>query len=283
MAQLVTLKGRVNRERLKRTLPRLLAVSRRTVAEEVERYSRGLVKRLFDITPPANADARGTAAREQGEAAIVRDLMGGRRRAGIFAPMDPAMLARFESVASKREPEAIRLFVTKRGDVYGVDRALYRPNASVQEMRDHHLQYFRNGRMSSAGGRTRDVGRWKFIDKMVVAVQAMQAYVASVFGRVGKLASGWIPLADALGATIPAWIKRHRASAMARGAAHVDVSPATPRPMVRARCSGQTAGISYEMQRRADYAVGYQINAMIREAKHIFRERAAEAKRSVGV
>ncbi|MDR1304261.1 MAG: hypothetical protein LBK76_03460 [Verrucomicrobiales bacterium] len=157
------------------------------------------------------------AAQRQSEGAIYKDLFGGKRwnvkfgggRAGIFAPMNPAMLA--ATVEFYGDGNTVRLFVKKNGDVYGTDRALYRPAATLTEMAEQHVKYFRNGRMTAAGGATRDIGRWKFIDKMVVSQKGAKKYFTQVIARVGRAKGGWAACARLLGGTggLLKFITRH--------------------------------------------------------------------------
>lgn len=113
-------------------------------------------------------------------------------------------------------------FRTNTGAVYGVDRNLYRPRASVGEMHTHHQKYRRkDGRVTEARGgsesgrNTLDIGRWKFVDKMHVSRAAFRRYVKTVQARIGKGKSGWWPalsyFATKTGgaAQVGGFVKRH--------------------------------------------------------------------------
>jgi hypothetical protein len=87
-----------------------------------------------------------------------------------------------------------RIFVSKTGAVYGVDRKFYNPNASPSEIKAH-VDRFRSkktGRVTTAGSYTRDIGRWKFVDKLFVKESKLNAYLRMRSLRVGNLAAGWL-------------------------------------------------------------------------------------------
>ena len=79
--------------------------------------------------------------------------------------------------------EIVSLFTAKDGRVYGVEKNLYRPNATVAEMKAHRDRFRSKttGRMSTGGLRTRDIGRHVFIDRMVVNKAAMAALLKFLF------------------------------------------------------------------------------------------------------
>jgi hypothetical protein len=68
--------------------------------------------------------------------------------------------------------------------------------------------------MSSAGSSTRDIGRWKFIDKYFVPEKALKEFVALQQAKVGIAKSGWAACAKqlpkivsgALTRGIPRWV-----------------------------------------------------------------------------
>lgn len=154
-----------------------------------------------------------TGGEKVGTAAIARDLLGGKKRYGIFAPVTPFLAQNAKEYSTGN----IRLFAKKNGEVYGTDRAHFLPSANASTLRGIHKKAFANGRMSSAGSRTRDIGRWKFIDKYFVPQDALGSYLASVQAKVGLAKSGWAACAKQLkkivGGSmtrgIPSWVTRH--------------------------------------------------------------------------
>ncbi len=231
----------------------------------------GPKRSLLANTPPANEMARGRAARKQGEGAIKRDLLGGRgKRAGIFTVLSDGLIAQAEHFSTFN----VRLFTKKDGAVYGTEEALFRPHASTSEMRAHHKKYFKNGRMTQAGGRTRDIGRWKFVDKMVVSKSAMDAYLKVMYARVGRFAASQLRGALDLGAgaKVPDWIKRHVMKGSARWIINdrVMICVITFEPIFA----------EDDAKRRIDYVRRYNQNALNRRLPYIIK--AVLAKRSSG-
>ena len=161
-----------------------------------------------------------TGEEKIGEKAISRDLLGrgggikGKNRAGIFAPLTPFMQ---EHALFNNTSENIRLFARKDGTVYGTDRAHFMPDASTSTIRGIHKSNFVNGRMSAAGGDTRDIGRWKFINRYFVMPDTLKDYIAIQHAKVGIAKSGWAYCATllkkivsgSLTRGIPAWVTRH--------------------------------------------------------------------------
>lgn len=216
---------------------------------------------LLQNTPPYNAGARGTAAKKQGEGAIKRDLLGGRKRAGIFSVLPDSLIAQAESYPNG----STRMFVTKTGQVFGTETANFRPNASTSEMRAHHKKYFQNGRMSQAGGRTRDIGRWKFVDKMVVSQSAMDAYLRLIQARVGMFAASQMGAASDLGglSKVPAWVRRHPLGGAARWIVNERVM------MVQMTFAPIFA--EEDVRRRMAYVRRYAVNAFNRRLPYILK------------
>ena len=183
-----------------------------TIPDAVHANARLLCVELARRTQPFGAETGGAKV---GEKAITRDLLGrGGSRAGIFAPISGAIEAgfRFSKTTSN-----VRLFVKKDGTVYGTDKSLFRPDASVGDMAAFHRGKFVNGKMSSAGSRTRDIGRWKFIEKMFVSGGTLDEFMKAQFARVGIAKSGWASCANQLRRVvsgsmtrgIPGWVTRH--------------------------------------------------------------------------
>lgn len=71
--------------------------------------------------------------------------------------------------------------------------------------------------MSAAGGDTRDIGRWKFINRYFVMPDTLKDYIAMQHAKVGIAKSGWAYCATLLKKVvsgsltrgIPAWVTRH--------------------------------------------------------------------------
>ena len=192
-----------------------------TIPDAVMLNARLLCVELARRTQPFGADDK---AKLTGEKAITRDLVGGRsssavhsqRRIGIFGIIGEAMNIK-GGYAWYKKGENVRLFVGKDGYAYGTEKSFFRPDASESDMRSFHKKFFVNGKMSSAGSKTRDIGRWKFLDKMFVSEATMNTYKESVLKKVGIAKAGWASCAlklkkvnkGSLTAGFPKWVTRH--------------------------------------------------------------------------
>jgi len=188
----------------------------RNVMKEV---ARAFVKDCMKMTPPFGGQPvkeSWKAQRDIGMAAIKGDLFGGTRgsqgktkRVGIFEQMPKAWLDTV--IKDQGDDETTVYWHDKSGKPFGAERQLFRPDATSVPMREHHKRYFRGGRMSSAGTKDRQIGRWKWIDKMIVPPQAATRYLRLMQSRVGTAKSGWVKAAQGLGLKgIPKWITRQR-------------------------------------------------------------------------
>lgn len=182
-----------------KTMPEVLRINARLLAVE-----------LAHRTQPYG---KNDSVKKVAEGAVARDLLGGKGRYGLFAPITDFMAENAEDYPSGN----IRLFIKKDGTVYGTDKAHFRRFATKGSLRLLHKKAFTNGKMSSAGSSTRDIGRWKFIDKYFVPPEVLAEYVASAQAKVGLAKSGWAACAKQLkGAVtgsptrgIPRWVTRH--------------------------------------------------------------------------
>ena len=162
-----------------------------TIPDAVIFNARVLCVELSRRTQPFGNES----AKKVGEKAIVRDLLGrNMQRAGIFSVIGQAIGNNYEEYSTGN----VRLFVRKDGSVYGTDKSHFRPDTTETDMRSFHKRFFKNGKMSSAGSRTRDIGRWKFIEKMFVSEGAMDAYMQARFRTVGWAKAGWAACAKEL-------------------------------------------------------------------------------------
>lgn len=210
---------KVDTSRFEAAVQAFAANSKRGMASIVLQQARLLCEDLAMRTPPNSWNGKdGKAA---GENAITGDLFGGRKvdlggfkvtTLGFFIVTD-ARLRERDVIVSQ--------FTDKNGRVYGVEKHLYRRNASVQEMIAHRDRYRSKatGKMSKGGLRTRDVGRHVFIDRMVVSKAAAARFLKTLHKRVGFMAGGWVTAAKQLGRVsrdFPAWIRRHASPGDAR-------------------------------------------------------------------
>lgn len=207
-----------------RELDRFASRTGRRVGEVIKQRSGHVARELAYVTGPRGLNH---TTKKRIENSIRGDLLGRYNggQPGIFYSAPLALLRKWYNISPTG---MVRTWATKDGRVYGTESDLYRPNASMAEMESHHRRYFKNGRMTKAGHFTRDIGRWKFIDKMVVGKTAAAAYLRRVLQRVGWSKAGWITAALHVGGRVPAggrlrvpmWVLRHARKAPGRGVDH---------------------------------------------------------------
>jgi hypothetical protein len=186
-----------------------------TIPDAVMLNARLLCVELARRTQPFGDNNK---ARETGEKAITGDLIGRKRRVGIFGAIGAAM-SEEGGYSWYKTGDNVRLFVGKDGFAYGTEKMMFRPDASTSEMRAFHKKNFVNGKMSSAGSKARNIGRWKFLDKMFVSKETLDEYIQKAIKKVGIAKAGWANCAlqlkkvnkGKLTQGIPPWVMRHTA------------------------------------------------------------------------
>ena len=200
-----------------RALSLFRTTSKKSLEDILRQQCRLLVADIAKRTPP-NDWAGSGKGKQAGENAITGDLFGGRSvNVGGFRAKTRGFFIVTDSKIEERD-DIVSLFTNKKGEVYGVEKHLYRPNASVAEMIAHRDRYRskKTGQMSKAGLRSRTVGRHVFIDRMIVRKSAANKFLKELHKRVGYMAAGWENAANQLRASLPAWITRHSAAGFAR-------------------------------------------------------------------
>ena len=257
---------------LKRKFAAFDKTTKKRILDKVMRTdAQGFVRDVILVTPPGSGKkAKGGSWGKAGKIAIYRDLVGGRgKRAGIFQPIDDIIINR--AIANDQGGNSVRLFTNKAGETYGCERQLFRPDADIAVMHSHHQRYWKNGRMTQAGGHTRDIGRWKFIDKMIVRKSEFQKYLNYVYEKVGILAGGWMKAAQLLKVkSVPPEAKRHPA-----GTASIAITNSSWRVHI-----GNSVGYASEadLQRRVEWVLDSQ-RRKARLAKRIEVEIIAALKK----
>jgi hypothetical protein len=151
------------------------------------------VKDAALITPP-NV---GEWGKKRGEATIASDI------SRILVGLPPDLLHQFEEVHNGTVKR--RELRRKDGTVYLTDKDILVSNPE----RWHQSQRLRNGRVTQAGARDRNIGRSRAHVRGVVSTSVFRAYMRKAKRRVGILAGGWNAAAVALGLKLPDWIARH--------------------------------------------------------------------------
>lgn len=176
-----------------------------------------------------DAEIESMTARKVGERRVEKDI--GKVIFGLKSDEQKAAsrgvnLGRIQKVQGR---VAVRLFADRNGKVYGTDAAMFQPRATDQQMKAaHYAARTKRGRVSRAGQATLDVGRWRWIDLMVVKDLAKKRYIRLKQKMVGQAKGGWVSSLNALGAniSISGWIGRHFRSGTYRD----NLKPNTDRP-----------------------------------------------------
>ena len=244
-------------------LQRRLATSSRDHLMVLSQQARGIMRWIIKITPPGDGSGSVRSDFQRGASAIRGDALGGRRgkkaqtkRSGVFFIASETMIEN----AHMDHPNGIadKLFVKKDGTVWATEKRFFAPNASVSEMDAHHKRYFKNGSMTSGGARDRVIGRWVFVDRMVVSQDAFDRWMSHKEKKIGWLMGGWTLAAAKLGVQVPAFAERHGAP----GQVIFEVSETRLRVVA-------TNGVSYasnlDLERRIQWAIDAQAGAMERQ------------------
>jgi hypothetical protein len=200
---------RISTAGLKAAFARFSAVDQKAILDKTVRTdAMGFVRDIIAITPPGHqgkplvSGAKGEPAVAGARLKIKKDLK------RIFNPLADAIVDRALAEDSGAA-DGVKLWVSKTGRVYGQQRTLWRPNATIETCYDHHRRYFKNGRMTKAGTYTRDIGRWKFIDRMVIRESLWLEYLEYVWEKIGILAGGFAAAAKMLKVRLPKIAARH--------------------------------------------------------------------------
>lgn len=173
-----------------------IALSKRPPVDVARQLVGLIVKDAAANTPPAKGFSF-SGAKQRGEAQIRGDL------AHIFVGLKPDLYRAFEEIHGGRVTR--RELRRKDGTVYLTDEDIL-----VTDPRSWHRSQRRaDGRVTTAGKRTRDIGRNRSHNRGVMPEASLRAYIKAVVGEVGQLAAGWVTPARGLGVTLPAWITRH--------------------------------------------------------------------------
>lgn len=204
---------RIDAGKLKAAFQSFSATQKQAILEKTVRTdAMGFVRDIVAITPPGSKGAP-LLSGAKGELAVakaMKKINGDLRH--IIHPVADYIIQRAQR-EDRGVSDGVRLWMTKDGRAYGVERDFWRPDASVEALYDHHRKYFKNGRMTQAGRLTRDIGRWRFVDRLVVRQSVFNEYLQYVQEKVGILAGAWAEAAAKLKVRLPAIAKRHASGA----------------------------------------------------------------------
>jgi len=245
-----------------------------TIPDAVSVSARLLCVELARRTQPFGDDNK---ARETGEKAITGDLIGRKRRVGIFGAIGPAM-TEAGGYSWYKTGDNVRLFVGKDGFAYGTEKTMFRPDASGSEMRAFHKKNFVNGKASSAGSYTRNIGRWKFLDKMFVSKETLDDYIKSTIKKVGIAKAGWANCAlqlkkvnkGKLTADIPPWVIRHTADFKNGKTEDLTSDPKNPR-VIMTNTTPWASSVITESEKHT--AIGFVTSKMKKQIEYALKKR----------
>jgi hypothetical protein len=176
----------------------------------------------------SNSLAKAFPAKTMGQAraAVIYDLE------NLFVEIGGPFLSATDSpIMAKNARDSLTVAVrTNRGALLGVDTLDDNRNSDMGKMAELHQRQRSKatGRVSSAGRLTRDVGRWKFINRQIVGPGAIAKYAkAKVFPKLGMLKAGWLLPSNAPATNkVASWITKARAN-LGTMASYVDKMDAT--------------------------------------------------------
>ena len=173
--------------------------SRKKTGTVLKQVGKLVVRDAMSLTPPNSTKSafvkKGKPSwavhKKMGEGAIVNDLLGKEDRGGVFRVRKSATFAKArkwqEQLGKDMAGMQHSFWATKDGRVFGVEKNLYQPDASIGTMKKHHQKYRgTDGRVSSAGRKDLVIGRHVFMDKMFVTSGRFNAYMKFMKKRIGR-------------------------------------------------------------------------------------------------
>lgn len=227
----------------------------------VKQEARLFVRDVVKITPPASAGVSGIKAKKQGESAVARDIA---RIYGTASKAYVDMALRDKRVAGAFW-KAIQAgdLVRAKEIMQKVGGPRYRGTQSIAT--------FDGGVMHERFRKQGRVNRDRVV-MLVTDAKALRAYVKKMKGQVGLLASGWVRAARKLGQSLPAWVTRHGDR---RGACVVIQSGDKVAIIISNKVK---YGVAMDMQRRADYVLGYRRRALATRMPYVIRAALRRAR-----
>jgi hypothetical protein len=239
----------VQQERFAAAVQRYAAVSGRGLEEELLNQARLFVVDAVKVTPPfSQGSGQGVAAaKRQGEASIERNL--GR----LFAEKD--------LVGSRR---VTHLF--GRDDVAGLPYVVPAPE------RDANVEQIYRAEKERARG----ASKLRFSrQRIFVSAKKVRRLARAEKKKVGWLAGGFNRAATRLGATVPAWVRRHGSASP--GAVTVDLTGDVLRVVIEnsvpyaRRVGGMERRIAFALRKRAD-TMERQIPYLLRKHERLLNQ-----------
>lgn len=141
-------------------------------------------KDLINRTPPFGLTAAG---RKVGERAVYDDLM------RITYAIGDDDIDHYSDWFAKSGGTVVgHAFKDKKGVVYGTDIYTWDEDGSKIGAIHQKARSPVTGRVSQAGSFTRNIGRWKFVNRVVMPGSVRNQYVREKQSHVGKTKAGWL-------------------------------------------------------------------------------------------
>jgi hypothetical protein len=228
----------------------------------VKQEARLFVRDVVKVTPPASAGVSGMRAKKQGESAVAGDI------SKIYGTASRAYVEL--ALRDKKVADAFWKAM-QAGDLVKA-KALLQKEGGSRYRGLHSIAPFDGGtmhkRFRNSQGR---ISRWRVV-MLVTNESELRKYIKQEQGGVGILASGWARAARKLGQSLPAWVTRHGDR---RGACVVIQSGDKVAIIISNKVR---YGIAQDMQRRADYVLGYRRRALAARMPYVIRAALKKAR-----
>jgi hypothetical protein len=246
---------RIDDSQLQAKIAQWSLLTGRTVEQETRTALKGMVRDAIAYTPPGSQGASGSAAKKQGEGAILRDLS----RMGFI-------------------PVKIKGKKVYNTTFWG--HKLSHPPLNIPTKLNPKFadpEGFRKSRLANKHGRTvtRGGAQAFYVDQKLFNPMRQR-----LIQEVGRLASGWVNAANQLGVPVPAWISRH-SETFARGTPVIIEKvndKLTMRVTNRFPEGTEQSGIAADMIRRIDSLRVLALNRLQRQIDYGLKNGLRQAR-----
>ena len=244
------------------------------------------------LTPKVEQEIENLSAKAVGERRVELDI-----RRVLFGMRGARMPARFRKraqvILGQQKPkagqqaiefgvlqrcqgrEAVRIYATAAGEVYGVDTARFMPSASMAELGAAHERHrISRGRVTMAGSSQElTVGRWRWLDVIVTSERRLKEYIKLKKHAVGQAKGGWARALKDLGGRVSerGWYGRH----MNAGDCQIENGPYTTEITMTNHSRWASGGDEHRIVERA---LAYRTENTIRHLENRIEEAWKEAE-----
>lgn len=241
-------------------LKRIPGAFKKVVEPLVMQEGRLFVRDVVKYTPPAGPGVTGLAAKKRGEARVAGDI------AKIYGTAAKVYI----DLALRNKPLAQAFWKAINDGDFQRAKELMKDSGASRYRNASSIAPFDGGTMHQRFRKRGRVQRDQ-VTMIVTDTKQLQAYVKKMQGRVGMLAAGWMRAARKLGQPLPAWVSRHGDR---RGACVILKREDAVVIVFSNRV--KFAGLQ-DMQRRAEYVLGYRERALAKRMPYIIRAALRDA------